>query len=88
MARTPNTKRRNRRDDTAAVDLPHELDAERALDTTQVSVVLGVAPITLAQWRAKGQGPRFFRASARAVRYRLGDVIAFRDAKAAGKVSP
>lgn len=88
MTRSPKTKRRNRRDDTAATELPRELDAERALDPTQTSVLLGVATITLAQWRARGKGPRFFRASPRAVRYRLGDVIAFRDARSAGRGEP
>jgi len=61
------------------------LDRERALDTHQVSDLVGLSPITLAQMRARGEGPRFFRASARAVRYRLGDVLAWRDARTAGR---
>lgn len=64
--------------------LPSELDRERALDTTQVSELLGVAPITLAQMRARGAGPRFFRIG-RSVRYRLGDVLDWRDARAVGR---
>ncbi len=46
------------------------LDRERALDTNQVSELLGLSPITLGQMRARGDGPRFFRASKRQVRYR------------------
>lgn len=81
-------KQHPRRNDAATVSLPDELDLERALDTAQTAALLAMSSITLAQWRAAGKGPRFFRASARAVRYRLGDVLAFRDARMVGKVQP
>ena len=64
------------------------LDRERAIDTKQVSELLGVAGITLAQMRLRGQGPRFFRVNSRTVRYRLGDVLDYRDARTVGKVQP
>lgn len=61
------------------------LDRERALDTHQVSELLGLATVTLAQMRARGEGPPFFRVNKRHVRYRLGDVLAYRDARMCGK---
>jgi predicted DNA-binding transcriptional regulator AlpA len=61
---------------------------ERALTARQVGEILGVAEITLSQWRARGEGPRFFRAGRRHVRYRLGDVIAWRDARTVGRREP
>lgn len=61
---------------------------ERALNTRQVSEILGVAEITLSQWRARGEGPRFFRAGRRHVRYRLGDVLEWRNARTVGQRTP
>jgi predicted DNA-binding transcriptional regulator AlpA len=63
---------------------PHDgadaLDRERAINTHQVSELLGLAAVTLAQLRQRGSGPRFFRVG-RQVRYRLGDVLSYRDAR-------
>ncbi len=56
------------------------LDRERAIDTREVSRLLGLAAVTLAQLRQRGSGPRFFRVG-RQVRYRLGDVLSYRDAR-------
>lgn len=53
-------------------------DPERALDTRQTALLLGIANITLQQMRARGSGPRFFKVGRRAVRYRLGDVLDYR----------
>jgi predicted DNA-binding transcriptional regulator AlpA len=39
--------------------------------------MLGLSPKTLANMRHRGSGPRFYRLSGRAVRYHLGDVIAW-----------
>lgn len=75
---------RLRRTRAAAVELPAKLDLERAVDVNQVAALTGHATITLAQWRAQGKGPRFFRIG-RNVRYRLGDVLAFRDERMVGK---
>ncbi len=67
--------------------LTEELDGERAIATRQMCELLGIAPITAAQWRQRGEGPRFFRVGKRHVRYRLGDVLAFRDARMVGRRS-
>lgn len=64
------------------------LDRERALTTRQVGELIGLAPITLAQMRARGEGPRFFRAGLRHVRYRLGDVLEWREARTVGRRAP
>lgn len=61
------------------------LDHERALTTRQVSELLGLAEITIQQMRARGEGPPFFRATNRHVRYRLGDVLDYRKARTVGK---
>ena len=70
--------------DTAAADT-NSLDRERALTTCQAGELIGLATITLAQMRARGDGPRFFRVGKRTIRYRLGDVLAYRDARSAGR---
>jgi len=67
-------------DATAAASV----DPETALDTAQTGKIVGLAPITLTQRRMRGDGPPFFRVG-RSVRYRLGDVLAFRDANTVGK---
>ncbi len=82
MTSRKTTRGEARRD--GAVSLPPELEAERALDTGQTAALLGLSEITLAQWRPMGKGPRFFRAG-RSIRYRLGDVVAYREAHSAGK---
>jgi hypothetical protein len=73
-----------RRQHAAAVDLPPELDRERLLDPTQSGGLLNIASITLAQWRAMGHGPPFVRVG-RSIRYRLGDLLDWRDANTVGK---
>lgn len=47
-------------------------------------MVLGLAPITIYQALARGEGPRFFRVG-RSIRMRLGDVLAYRDARTVGR---
>lgn len=66
----------------ASTDIP--TDHELAIDTRQTARILGLAPITLHQMRARGGGPKFFRCGTRTVRYRLGDVLAYRDARTVG----
>jgi predicted DNA-binding transcriptional regulator AlpA len=73
MARTDSTN-----EPTGALDL------ERALTTDETGVFLGHSPVTLQQWRSRGEGPRFFKLG-RSIRYRLGDVLAFRDQHMVGK---
>lgn len=64
---------------------PGPLDIERALDTRETARILGLNEITLQQHRSRGEGPRWFRAGTRSVRYRLADVLAYRDARMVGK---
>ena len=68
--------------------LSEALDRERALTTDQASKITGQAPITMAQQRARGDGPPFIRIN-RSIRYRLGDLLDWRDAHTVGrKVAP
>lgn len=60
------------------------LDRERALTTAQASPIIGQAPITMAQQRARGEGPPFFRIG-RSIRYRLGDLLDWRDERTVGR---
>lgn len=60
---------------------------ETAITEQQSAEIIGVATITLTQWRHDGKAPRHFKAGSRAIRYRLGDVIAYRDARMVGKVA-
>jgi len=60
-------------------------DTERAVTTRDVARLLGLAEITITQMRARGEGPPHFKAGARNVRYRLADVLAWRDARLVGK---
>ena len=72
---------------TPAQRVVDALDLERALNTRQMCELLGIAPITAAQWRARGEGPRFFRVGKRQIRYRAGDVLAYRDERTVGKAA-
>ncbi len=58
-------------------------DRERAVNRRQVGELLGLAPITLQQMAARGDGPPFFKMG-RSVRYRLGDVLDWREARTVG----
>jgi predicted DNA-binding transcriptional regulator AlpA len=59
-------------------------DRETAIDSRATAPILGLSPVTLQQLRARGDGPPFFRIG-RTVRYRLGDVIAWRDERTIGR---
>ncbi len=63
---------------------PNALDLERAIRVADVGRILGQAEITVHQQRARGEGPPFFRVG-RSIRYRLGDVLAYRDARVVGR---
>lgn len=43
----------------------------------EVSARYGVTPQTLANWRFAKRGPRYLAMSARAIRYRLSDLVAW-----------
>lgn len=64
---------------------PATLDLERGLPPKEVGGIIGAAEITLAQWRLKGEGPPWYRCGRRAIRYRLGDVLAWRDSRTVGR---
>ena len=56
---------------------------ELAISTRQAAGIIGRAEITLHQMRARGEGPRWWKIG-RSVRYRLADVLAYRDARTVG----
>lgn len=60
-----------------------DLERERSIDTNQVADLLGLSAVTLHQWRLHGKGPAFHRFG-RQIRYKLGDVLDWRDARAVG----
>jgi hypothetical protein len=60
---------------------------ETAIDSRETARILGLSPVTLQQIRARGEGPTFFRIG-RTVRYRLGDVIAWRNERTVGRKTP
>lgn len=58
------------------------LDRDSMLSDVQAAVVLGLAPSTLVTWRSRNLGPRFRRIGdgrKKSTRYRLGDLIDYRD---------
>lgn len=50
---------------------------EALIGEQEAAVFLGFAIKTLQNWRVIGQGPKFVRPSARAIRYRRKDLIAW-----------
>jgi hypothetical protein len=59
-------------------------DRERAGTVKLASEITGLSTVTLNQMRLRGAGPPFFRIG-RSVRYRLGDLLDWRDARTVGK---
>ena len=79
--------RRVVREELAAFKAPSSsAGADRTLTARQTAELLGVATITLAQWRARGDGPPHFKVGRRHVRYRRADVDAWMATRARGKV--
>lgn len=61
-------------------DMPTPANDDAMLRGTEVAGLLGVTDKTLANWRCQGREDLpFYRVGGRAIRYRRGDVIAFRD---------
>jgi hypothetical protein len=73
-------------DDTSE-DEQTPTDPETAIDRELTARLLGCAVPTLDRWRYRAEGPPFFRPNGRTIRYRLGDVLAYRDARTVGKVA-
>ena len=62
-----------------ADERPLTADPERLLPPTLARVVLNhKSDRTLKEWRAQNRGPRFYRFG-RAVKYRVGDLLAWRE---------
>jgi hypothetical protein len=50
-------------------------EQDRTVDQVEAAAILGVMPRTLEAWRQARRGPTFIRYSARAVRYRVADLL-------------
>ena len=69
----------------ATLPRPRDAEAEELLTEIAAAALLGLRPATLCSWRSRGHGPRFLRLGHKRrppVRYRLADVLRFRDARA------
>ena len=58
----------------------HALDPDTLLTERQLADWLSYTPRALQQWRRTGAGPKFIRISARSIRYRRRDVLAWLEA--------
>ena len=59
-----------------------QLDPDTMLGDVHAAIILGLQPSTLVSWRSRNLGPRFRRIGdghKKSARYRLGDLIAYRD---------
>jgi predicted DNA-binding transcriptional regulator AlpA len=57
------------------------IDPQNALDAKQTARYLGVSEAVLRLWRSGGEGPRFFRAGEKLVRYRRSDLDSWIEAR-------
>lgn len=57
------------------------LNPDHYVPTPEAARFIGVAPKTLRNWRARKKGPAWSIAGTRAVSYRIGDLIAFMEAR-------
>ena len=62
------------------MELAQAIDPDQLLSQEDAARLLAVQPDTLAQWRARGQGPAFCKLG-RAIRYRRRDLSAYVDAR-------
>lgn len=53
------------------------IDSSRLLTETAAADYLGFSIRALQAWRCNGRGPRFVKISARAIRYRLADLMSW-----------
>lgn len=58
-----------------------ESDPERLLNKHEVCALLGLKPPTLQSWRNRGVGPVYVAISKTCIRYRLGDVLDWIEAR-------
>lgn len=53
------------------------MESLQAVNEKQAATYLSLSVQTLRNWRCQGCGPRYFRISNRAIRYRVGDLEEF-----------
>ena len=61
------------------------VDPDRLLTEAEAAALLGRSPATLCRWRARRIGPRALRRGLKRrppIRYKLGDLLSFRDGRA------
>jgi predicted DNA-binding transcriptional regulator AlpA len=58
-----------------------KLEAGNLLTDAELATLYGVALQTVRNWRTKGEGPKWVRIGARAIRYKPADVRAFIEGK-------
>jgi hypothetical protein len=71
--------------DRRAADLAEkaaEAPADALLTTDELAAWLGVCALSVKRWRYAGVGPRFIWVSARSLRYRKSDVVAWLEERA------
>jgi predicted DNA-binding transcriptional regulator AlpA len=54
-----------------------KMEAQKLVDDTEASAILGVARQTLRNWRNLRKGPRYIKIGARIVRYNVDDLREF-----------
>lgn len=65
---------------SAATILADQSYYDSLIDEKQAAAMLGYTVRALQNWRVRGGGPKFVKVSARSVRYRRRDLIAWIDA--------
>ncbi len=73
------TRGRGRPEKTLPVATPEQSTDRRLLDVREAATRLGLSKSTLDKMRCSGRGPRFIRATDRAIRYDPADLEAFAD---------
>ncbi len=66
---------------------PEQDHLDRLIDEQQAAMFLGYSIRALQNWRVRGGGPRFVKVSARSVRYRRKDLIAWSEDRLASSTS-
>lgn len=74
-------RKRGRPPKSLEASLPKVDDGKRLLDVREAAARLGLSKSTLDKMRCSGRGPRFIRATDRAIRYDPADLQAFADAR-------
>lgn len=73
------SRSRGRPEKALAVATPEQSADRRLLDVREAAIRLGLSKSTLDKMRCSGRGPRFIRATDRAIRYDPADLQAFAD---------